>query len=370
MEKFGAERAVDGLYSELSLYGGQCTMSEYGHSTATWHVDLGKVHKIAHIVMYFPYESLPQDRFNGFADRFLGFSVHISNTTDKEDGELCFVDTNYTMDTLPNPINITTQISGRYVIYYNNRTHPPFPSDYHPFAFSDLCEIQVYECKFGWFGPHCENRCSENCKVPGKCDWITGLCEGGCQAGWETPECDKKCDDGKYGLGCTEFCGNCSLIEIEEVEYGKCHHVDGFCKYGCNPGYYGDRCLQPCEPRRYGIGCYQRCSPFCNTPKCDFISGACVDGCKTDWEGMQCLELHDENRLPEDLSTYLYVIDGMIIAVVINSMVLVVYIIFLRRKRVQKMKNKEHGLNDVAFTIDQNRCISVITHKGNQYQEL
>lgn len=87
---------------------------------------------------------LPQDRFNGFADRFLGFSVHISNTTDKEDGELCFVDTNYTMDTLPNPINITTQISGRYVIYYNNRTHPPFPSDYHPFAFSDLCEIQVY----------------------------------------------------------------------------------------------------------------------------------------------------------------------------------------------------------------------------------
>lgn len=74
MEKFGAERAVDGLYSELSLYGGQCTMSEYGHSTATWHVDLGKVHKIAHIVMYFPYENLPQDRLNGFADRFLGFS--------------------------------------------------------------------------------------------------------------------------------------------------------------------------------------------------------------------------------------------------------------------------------------------------------
>lgn len=53
-----------------------------------------------------------------------------------------------------------------------------------------------------------------------------------------------ECDDGKYGLGCTEFCGNCSLIEIEEVEYGKCRHVDGFCKYGCNPGYYGDRCLQ------------------------------------------------------------------------------------------------------------------------------
>lgn len=81
---------------------------------------------------------LPQDRFNGFA------SVYISITTYKEDGELCFVDTNYTIDAIPNPINLTTQISGRYVIYYNNRTHPPFPSDYHLFAFSDLCEVQVY----------------------------------------------------------------------------------------------------------------------------------------------------------------------------------------------------------------------------------
>lgn len=51
---FGAEQAVYGLYSELTLYGGQCTMSEYRHSTATWRVDLGKVHNIAHIVVYFP----------------------------------------------------------------------------------------------------------------------------------------------------------------------------------------------------------------------------------------------------------------------------------------------------------------------------
>lgn len=34
------------------------------------------------------------------------------------------------------------------------------------------------------------------------------------------------------------------------------------------------------------------------------------------------------------------------------------------------MKSKEHGLNDVAFTKDQNGCISVITYKGNEYQEL
>lgn len=57
LEKLWAERAVDGMYSELSLYGGQCTISEYGHSTATWRVDLERVHNIDHIVVYFPYES-------------------------------------------------------------------------------------------------------------------------------------------------------------------------------------------------------------------------------------------------------------------------------------------------------------------------
>lgn len=52
-----------------------------------------------------------------------------------------------------------------------------------------------------------------------------------------------ECDDGKYGFGCIEFCGNCCLIEIEEIEYGKCCYVDGVCIYGCNLGYYGDCCL-------------------------------------------------------------------------------------------------------------------------------
>lgn len=53
-----------------------------------------------------------------------------------------------------------------------------------------------------------------------------------------------ECDEGKFGLGCTELCGNCRLSVIEEMEDWKCHHVDGYCIYGCNPGYYGDRCLQ------------------------------------------------------------------------------------------------------------------------------
>lgn len=54
-------------------------MSEYGHSTATWHVDLGKVHKIAHIVMYFPNES---KLFFNWLSSFASFSLK-EETTNK-----------------------------------------------------------------------------------------------------------------------------------------------------------------------------------------------------------------------------------------------------------------------------------------------
>lgn len=84
------------------------------------------------------------DNYNAYYTQYRGFSIYISNTTKKEDGLMCFRDTKYTVETIPNPINISCRLNGRYVIYYNNRTNHPLPPDYSFYAFTDLCEVEVY----------------------------------------------------------------------------------------------------------------------------------------------------------------------------------------------------------------------------------
>ena len=47
----GAERAVDGQYTNLYLNGGQCAAS-VGGQTAEWRVDLGGVKNIHHVLLH------------------------------------------------------------------------------------------------------------------------------------------------------------------------------------------------------------------------------------------------------------------------------------------------------------------------------
>ena len=49
----GASNAVDGLRSNLSVFAGQCVISEDGVFNATWWVNLTSIFSIHHITIYY-----------------------------------------------------------------------------------------------------------------------------------------------------------------------------------------------------------------------------------------------------------------------------------------------------------------------------
>ncbi|XP_052692384.1 platelet endothelial aggregation receptor 1-like [Crassostrea angulata] len=279
IKEWGAVRAVDGLYSDLTATGGQCVISGNGKSTAEWRVDLGRIHIIHHIVIYYRAEHIYSDMINAYASRFLGFSVYVSNTTDKYDGILCFMDRNFTIETIPNPMNIIcpNQESGRYVIYYNNRTHPPYPDGYSTYAYNELCEMEVLSCAVGTYGFECKETCG-NCRDISKCLNTNGTCLGGCKDGFHGYLCKSPCSTGSYGIDCKEKCGNC-------LDVYKCSLSNGTCLTGCVAGYHGNLCKTPCTLGSYGLECRGTCG---NCHMCSNANGSCLTACDAGYLGEMC----------------------------------------------------------------------------------
>ena len=60
----GAEKAVDGLKSDLTFIGGQCALSGSGLKTATWRVDLRDISSIENITIYYRTDDAPWGNMN------------------------------------------------------------------------------------------------------------------------------------------------------------------------------------------------------------------------------------------------------------------------------------------------------------------
>lgn len=57
---WGADKAVDGRYTDRSAAGGQCVISRNNVRTATWIVDLGAVFSISYIDIYYRTDNRPR----------------------------------------------------------------------------------------------------------------------------------------------------------------------------------------------------------------------------------------------------------------------------------------------------------------------
>nr|XP_022307734.1 uncharacterized protein LOC111113736 [Crassostrea virginica] len=277
-DAFNASLAVDGKKTNLSIW--ECVVSSYG-KTAEWRVDLNGVLSIHHILIQYAQNNPVWDKDDYQTSSFLGFSLYISNTTSKEDGVLCFRDTNYTESTIPNPVYITCAYHGRYVIYYNNRTHKPYPEGYSNYAYTDLCEVEVFGCSSpGVYGANCSIICPHNCQE-GHCNIVEGTCLG-CLPGYRGVTCNEECQQFTYGLECKQVCGNCSRGD-------QCNHVNGSCLNGCDVGVYGDKCDKECPQSKFGQNCQHNCSIHCfSSGMCDPVKGYCLGGCQAGWKNAQC----------------------------------------------------------------------------------
>uniref|UniRef100_A0A8W8M3E8 protein-tyrosine-phosphatase n=1 Tax=Magallana gigas TaxID=29159 RepID=A0A8W8M3E8_MAGGI len=273
----GSAKAVDG--GKNPTYAGrQCALSK-GGQTALWRVDLGNLSSIHHIKIYPRTDNLPWDETNGHLRRLLGFSVYVSNTTDKEDGSICFYDNEfYTPSTIPEIPTINCTMPGIYVIFYNERKQGQ-PSYYDPEAFVELCEFEVYGCLRNAYGGNCSGTCPVNC-LNDICDIISGTCFF-CDTGFKGPRCENECDGGKYGPGCSLTCGAC-------INNTQCHHINGSCPQGCGPGYKGQQCDKECDGGKYGPGCSLTCGACINNTQCHHINGSCLQGCGPGYKGVKC----------------------------------------------------------------------------------
>ncbi|XP_062607519.1 receptor-type tyrosine-protein phosphatase alpha-like isoform X5 [Saccostrea cucullata] len=292
---WGADKAVDGKYTRRSAVGGECTISGVNQRTATWWVDLGSVLSIHHITIYYRTDDITWDATNGYTNRFLGFSVYISNTTNKGDGVQCFKDTMYTTATIPNTTTIPCIKHGRYVIYYNERLQGvPYPAGYSTYAFNELCELQVYGCPTsGVYGQNCDIPCPQNCQER-HCNIVNGTCLG-CVAGYKGLRCEEQCDPGTYDLECTKTCGNCS-------DGDHCNHVNGSCPNGCDVGAQGYTCDEVCSFGRHGKNCVEFCNSTCRGG-CNRFTGVCESGCIAGWKGDFCENKCDRRMYGEKCNT-------------------------------------------------------------------
>ncbi|XP_050401233.1 multiple epidermal growth factor-like domains protein 10 isoform X2 [Patella vulgata] len=213
-----AQLAVDGL-KDTRENSPTCSHTAEKQASAFWKVDLGKSYPIRDIRIFV--------RNNMYGLRRLrGFTLHIID--DKDVQHLCHKDDD-TKNLGPEFTITCNGTRGRFIKISTDR-----PGNQ---AFVNLCEVEVFVCANGTFGPDCTSLCY--CEDNETCDELTGYCGRGCLPGWTGRSCNQSCLEGWYGKDCNNDCKKRHCLKSSVF----CHHSTGVCEDGCEVGWKGDNCL-------------------------------------------------------------------------------------------------------------------------------
>ncbi|XP_062579990.1 multiple epidermal growth factor-like domains protein 10 isoform X1 [Saccostrea cucullata] len=276
---YQAQNAVDGdIQTCMRTSTLEIMSSNKSKHYTWWYVDLGNIKSVYNIRIQFKdYGATYENRQKG---RFAGFSLFLSNSTRKEEGQQCYING---PELPPLDFNTTCIGHGRYIIYHNERLPgKTYPQGYEVNSVTELCEVKVQGCSTqGQYGVNCSLKCSGNCQES-RCSILSGACLG-CRDGWLGPYCEKKCQERYYGPGCKSRCvGHCKNNET-------CNHVTGLCTEGCGAGWTGQLCNEACVTGRFGNNCMQKCSEHClNGEPCNRFTGNCNGGCAVGYYGIRC----------------------------------------------------------------------------------
>lgn len=267
MSSYTADRAVDGNTGNLFFEDNSCSHTADGKNEAWWQVNLLQLSNIKKVSIFYR---------RNYTERFWGFHLFVSNTSDWSSGYLCY---NHKGPDLPDEIqNVSCPTIGQFVTIatFRNKTSPA-ERRLESTAYLELCEVQVYGCPYGRYGKDCSKYCSEDCRQV-NCDADSGKCIPRCEDGLKGVKCKEYCDYGSFGSGCR---GRCYCMQ------GTCDPVSGICPTGgCQGGWNGKSCNKACASFTYGPDCKFTC--HCKNSTCDRFTGKCLYGCEEGWVGPNC----------------------------------------------------------------------------------
>ncbi|XP_021355665.1 multiple epidermal growth factor-like domains protein 10, partial [Mizuhopecten yessoensis] len=270
-------KAVDGCKKQTFVNFNCCSHTHLNEKEAWWQVDLEGLIVMEYVKIYYRNEGYQQQ------ERFGGYQIYQSNTSDWQNGHLCHKDTTSTPATLSLTPQIQCTGSAKFLTIYSDRRAGGLVW-YSNNAILELCEVEVYGCPLGKYGDgNCDSDCDVGC-AKSLCDPVTGGCAN-CAVGYY-----------RFGSLCVECPSNC----YDNI----CNAESGVCS-ACTPGYYGSRCYQTCpfnckdnrcmqsngecedcEDGFFGSSC-DVCSVGCTNHVCDKISGNCSH-CEDGFFGSSC----------------------------------------------------------------------------------